>query len=51
MYGSALVTADDLLRNTPSDQPSVRIHYENKDDFKLKAKLLGIMEDIKVMYT
>lgn len=47
VYGSPLVTSDDLMRNTRSDQPAVRIQYDNKDDFKLKAKMLGIMDDMK----
>lgn len=47
VYDSPLVSSDELMRNTRSDQPAVRIQYDNKDDFKLKAKMLGIMEDLK----
>lgn len=47
VYGFPLVTSGDLMGNTHSDQAAVRIQYDNKEDFKLKAKLLGIMDDMK----
>ena len=48
VYGSPLVTIQELQRSEIPDEGSVRITYSTKDGYKKTAKALGLMDDFKV---
>lgn len=50
VYSYAVVTYDELRRgNVVTKNEPVRIQYNTKDQYKRTAKLLGLMDDFKVI--
>lgn len=49
VYACPLVTMDELRQGNIKYKDSVRIQYNTKEQFKRIAKMLGLMDDFKVM--
>ncbi|KAL4216609.1 mannosyl (alpha-1 3-)-glycoprotein beta-1 [Mactra antiquata] len=47
IYGIPEVSLNDIYSDQLAHVPEVRVTYKNKDEFKLAAKKLGIMDDFK----
>jgi len=48
VYGSALLSVDEILANVRPEEEMVRVQYDDKPGFKAIAKHLGFMDDFKV---
>jgi len=49
VYGSALLSASEVMSGLrPSKDSTIRVQYNDLVSFKAAAKLLGIMDDVKV---
>lgn len=48
VYEAPVLTVEELLSDSKPETKVVRLQYNNKDSFKSIAKILAIMEDIKV---
>ena len=50
VYQTPIVTFDELRRGIINSKGPVRIQYNNRNQFKLASKSLGIMDDFKVCH-
>lgn len=48
VYSCPIITFEELRRGLVKTKDPVRIQYNTKDQFKRTAKLLGLMDDLKV---
>lgn len=47
VYQSAIVTYQELRENKITKDGAVRITYRNREEYKRKSKILGLMDDFK----
>ncbi|XP_037309968.2 alpha-1,3-mannosyl-glycoprotein 2-beta-N-acetylglucosaminyltransferase a [Pungitius pungitius] len=47
VYGAPLVTYEDVKQGQPKGSGPVRLQYSKKDSFKVLARNLGVMDDLK----
>ena len=48
VYSKPLLVLPQVLAHHQPEEKTVRVEYTDKDGFKKQAKLLGIMDDLKV---
>ena len=48
VYGLPLLTVSQVTSGAQSQHKEVRVQYTDKNNYKSYAKMLGIMEDLKV---